>query len=938
MIREFPTKTVRTTRIQPAVHTQHAASWWLCWMIDAGGLMRTRFLSLLLVGWSSTALSATSGTVSGQVIGLDCRADPYARAGAAGAVGRRQFFAQTGPMPLQEIMVRIDVLSADAEPTTRFGRTNAAGLFEIDWSTAADMEAVVVTVVAKRPDIAATEVLSREPASQFELGGPLGVADVATLATAGFPLPRGDVTATTQADTTLTECNEITDAFYTLREVYTLFDSQGDPFIGGSIRSDMLGLHLSLNNPGFGGGTPTASSIFLGAGTAAARPETVAHEVGHAVAWRALDQDIALINGTTDYNICVPDPNNLTWQDFSLECDKAAFHEGLATAIAAFWMWREEAPAPFWPPDGSAPGGLPPSLEAPGLCDDIPGTRFTAPFCNTRAVWDLYDNPPFDDDDVVSRDLSDIVGVLRSYQRSCLNPYDNNCANEGAWIGAGIVDSDGNNWKDFRANWQFALGSTETPPAEVVGVCEEGEPVDQGGDPGLALAIFASTDPECDSDDQCDGRICDTEIHRCIATFFDVATGGMVTRLGAQPTSLSVRAETDGTTLTFSDLVGSFGPANVFGAFVSSMSISLREAVSAVLQSDGTFSIPKGDAHFTLSAHLAIVDGIEGDVSFNADNETALEGVYDEASARFTIRGTIRDESDLGEGRFQFNMHFVNRPPAAYAGEDRTVECNASGGASLALDGDATDPDGTEDIRRSTWAVGGSFVGYDPATVTLPLGSHEATLTVVDRSGSFDTDDVDIAVVDMTPPTLAEFAVNGPLCLSPPNHKYVVLRVGEEFSGLVTDTCDPNAALTVTGATSSQPDDAEGDGATGNDVVVFRDRVCLRTERQGGETVDRVYTVHLAAVDASGNASDPVVQIRVAHDQRDRDCPHLDAVLFADDGDELCVPVPATMRGDPTLSDTTHASGCAATSGATLAPFALAVLLLRRPRQRRCSR
>jgi hypothetical protein len=94
-----------------------------------------------------------------------------------------------------------------------------------------------------------------------------------------------------------------------------------------------------------------------------------------------------------------------------------------------------------------------------------------------------------------------------------------------------------------------------------------------------------------------------------------------------------------------------------------------------------------------------------------------------------------------------------NSPPVANAGEDQTVECTSTLGASVVLDGTGSyDPD--SDTLSYLWTgVFGTETGPTP-NVTVPLGANSVTLTVDDGNGASDTDSVEITVVDTTAPTV----------------------------------------------------------------------------------------------------------------------------------------------------------------------------------------
>ena len=215
----------------------------------------------------------------------------------------------------------------------------------------------------------------------------------------------------------------------------------------------------------------------------------------------------------------------------------------------------------------------------------------------------------------------------------------------------------------------------------------------------------------------------------------------------------------------------------------------------------------------------------------------------------------------------------ANLPPTADAGPDQTVECAASTGTPVTLDGSgSSDPDG--DALTFSWAGpfpegGGTVSGVSP-TVTLPLGTHAITLTVSDGNGGSDTDVVEISVGDTTPPGLT--VQNVPITLWPPNHKYETITLGQVVTG-VSDICDAGIDLgnvVITSASSDEPENANGDGNTVEDIVLSAgcDSVDLRAERQGGGN-GRVYTLALGVADASGNVGTATFAVQVPHSRKD---------------------------------------------------------------------
>ena len=94
----------------------------------------------------------------------------------------------------------------------------------------------------------------------------------------------------------------------------------------------------------------------------------------------------------------------------------------------------------------------------------------------------------------------------------------------------------------------------------------------------------------------------------------------------------------------------------------------------------------------------------------------------------------------------------LNEAPVANAGPDRTVECTGLSCTGVTLNGsDSSDPDG--DPLTYTWTWNGGTASGENATVSLPLGITEVTLTVDDGKEGTAADTVLITVSDTTPPS-----------------------------------------------------------------------------------------------------------------------------------------------------------------------------------------
>jgi hypothetical protein len=148
------------------------------------------------------------------------------------------------------------------------------------------------------------------------------------------------------------------------------------------------------------------------------------------------------------------------------------------------------------------------------------------------------------------------------------------------------------------------------------------------------------------------------------------------------------------------------------------------------------------------------------------------------------------------------------------------------------------------------------------APVVFPLGVTTVTFTAKDGSGNITTATTTVAVVDTTPPVVANLAAS-PNSLWPPNHKMVPVTLMVD----VSDICDATPACKVISITSNEPIDGKGDGHTSPDWQIVDDlRVLLRAERAGGGD-GRVYTITVRCTDDSGNSATRSVAVRVAHDQ-----------------------------------------------------------------------
>lgn len=371
------------------------------------------------------------------------------------------------------------------------------------------------------------------------------------------------------------------------------------------------------------------------------------------------------------------------------------------------------------------------------------------------------------------------------------------------------------------------------------------------------------------------------------------------------------------------------------GESFSNVRMQLNGVATGTLTPEGVFNFPVGSVSLTASA---VRNGRAENARFR--NDVAISGSI---AADRVVRTKFSSSSLLGSLTVDVVATLANLPPNASAGADAVVECNGHVGSTIALNGTASsDPDGN--ISAYVWTVGTAVVARTAAaTIKLPLGSHRVTLRVIDSYGAASEDELNVTVVDTTPPDIASFAAPK-VCLWSPNHRYAILSTDHELQAVVTDACDPAPRFIITTAVSDQPDDGSGDGTSANDVVRFDDHVCLRAERAGGRPEGRIYSINLVAIDASGNENDPLVQVRVEHDQREKGCPPLEANRFAEEGDARCVAnssvrddASAQVDGSPSVAAEEPAS-CSAAGGAGNLVVALATLLGFSARLRRLGR
>jgi len=217
-----------------------------------------------------------------------------------------------------------------------------------------------------------------------------------------------------------------------------------------------------------------------------------------------------------------------------------------------------------------------------------------------------------------------------------------------------------------------------------------------------------------------------------------------------------------------------------------------------------------------------------------------------------------------GAALLYFGRPTSNLPPQASIAPIAAQECAGPAGAPILLDASGSvdlnsTPGTNDDIVGFNWYEGygtpGAFLlgSGETLQVTLGIGTHSVTLDAIDAAGEHDTASTEIVVEDTMPPVVSLSLT--PALLWPPNHR----MVDDAAQVVVADTCG-GATFDLAAVTSSEPDDApgDGDGRTTGDIAGAGDvpgdtALLLRAERSGAGA-GRVYTVTYVATDGAGNS------------------------------------------------------------------------------------
>jgi hypothetical protein len=191
-----------------------------------------------------------------------------------------------------------------------------------------------------------------------------------------------------------------------------------------TLRNRMPGLVVKTRVPGFNylfGVSPFPHEVLVSENVPISNPLVLAHELGHAITWAALDLGSAPINPVSDYSH--PSGSALQWSPLQREFSKAAFLEGLAEAWALRWAFGPDVSpvlligtSTFNYEAGTVTG---PAGEVVLNCTSaISAHEF--PFCHTVAVWDLLDSHN-GGADTLTLTTANLVDTLNRFQNGACN-------------------------------------------------------------------------------------------------------------------------------------------------------------------------------------------------------------------------------------------------------------------------------------------------------------------------------------------------------------------------------------------------------------------------------------------------------------------------------------------------------------------------------------
>lgn len=324
--------------------------------------------------------------------------------------------------PVRRAIVSAAVISpAGAAIETRWTQTDGAGNFDLLWSDESRNNfptrlRVRVHWYSTRGELI-TSTSNAKPADvAFEIDGSNDATIDETLGTVNAD---DDTTREFQASV-----SDESQAYLTATEVFRRIVRWSE-----HLRARMRNVHIKVRDPAFyfeRALAPKSDLVLINESLPFIEPDTLAHELGHVITWNALDLHDAPLNPIIDYE-------GRNWCRVCRQSERVAFLEGMADFWSLVWLFKKE--------DGSPTVSLPVQhalldVELGKAIQRRRGAtrincrssrtsrRYTRPFCQTVALWDLYDK---NGSDGVRMSVANIVNALNRFPNNCIW---NGCAQE----------------------------------------------------------------------------------------------------------------------------------------------------------------------------------------------------------------------------------------------------------------------------------------------------------------------------------------------------------------------------------------------------------------------------------------------------------------------------------------------------------------------------
>ncbi|MDB6028973.1 MAG: uncharacterized protein JWM68_5196, partial [Verrucomicrobiales bacterium] len=325
------------------------------------------------------------------------------------------------------------------------------------------------------------------------------------------------------------------------------------------------------------------------------------------------------------------------------------------------------------------------------------------------------------------------------------------------------------------------------------------------------------------------------------ATAIDAFAGDLTASIAVYG---SVDANTPGIyTVTYSivDPSGNTAGAErtIYVVDTTAPALTLNGASAMAVEANGTFTDPGALATDVCSGDLTSVISVSGTVdTTTVGTYTLTYQVADATGNQATATRTVKVVDTTAPSITLSGANFL------------TVECHSAFRAPS-----ATATDGVSGDISASIQITGSVNANVPGTYTL-------TYTATDASGNSASANRTVQVSDTTAPEITTISAT-PNTLWAPNHTMVAVNI----AAAATDGCDAAITPTIISVKSNQAINGTGDGSTSPDWQITGPLTLkLRAERSGNMG-DRIYTITVQTVDASGNVSSKNVAVTVPHDQ-----------------------------------------------------------------------